>query len=46
LGIDVSPEAVTLWLKQLAQLGRACLELAKSDKGSAIRQRMGPGIQP
>ncbi len=36
--IDMSREAVTLRLKQLAQLRRACLELAKSNKSVEIQK--------
>ena len=34
--IDMSREVVTLRLTQLAKLRRACLELAKSSKGTEI----------
>jgi len=36
--IDMSREAVTLRLTQLAKLRRACLERAKSSKGTDIRK--------
>jgi len=36
--IDMSREAVTLRLTQLAKLRRACLELAKSQKSAEIRK--------
>jgi hypothetical protein len=35
--IDMSREAVTLRLIQVAKLRRACLALAKSNKGNEIR---------
>jgi len=34
--IDMTPAAVTLRLKQVAQLRRACLALAKSGKGLEV----------
>ncbi len=37
--IDMSREAVTLRLVQLAKLRLACLELAKSKKTNEIRKR-------
>lgn len=37
--IDMSREAVTLRLAQVAKLRRACLELAKSNKSTQIRTR-------
>jgi hypothetical protein len=36
--IDMSREAVTLRLTQVAKLRRACLELAKSNKSTEIRK--------
>jgi hypothetical protein len=36
--IDMSRDAVTFRLVQLAKLRRACLELAKSKKGADIRE--------
>lgn len=36
--IDMSREAVTLRLTQLAELRRTCLELAKSNKSTEIRR--------
>ncbi len=37
--IDMTPAAVTLRLKQVAKLRRACLSLAKSDKGLEIQKK-------
>ena len=37
--IDMSRDAVTLRLRQVAQLRRACLELAKSSTSLEIRRR-------
>ena len=37
--IDMSPAAVTLRLRQVSQLTRACLTLAKSSMGRRIRQK-------
>ena len=37
--IDMTPAAVTLRLKQVAQLRLACLALAKSSKSLEIRKR-------
>jgi len=37
--IDMSPEAVTLRLKQVAQLRKTCLALAKSGPGLEIRKK-------
>ena len=36
--IDMSPAAITLRLKQVSQLRRACLILAKSSAGLRIRR--------
>lgn len=35
--IDMSREAITIRLEQVAKLRRACLELAKSNKSAEIR---------
>jgi hypothetical protein len=45
--IDMSPRAVTLRLKQVGQLRRACLALANSSAGRKIRQRFAenPSVQ-
>lgn len=45
--IDMSPRAVTLRLRQVSQLRRACLALADSNVGRRIRQRSleNPSIQ-
>ena len=37
--IDMSPGAITLRLRQVSQLRRACLTLAKSSMGERIRRR-------
>ena len=37
--IDMSPKAVTLRLKQVSQLRKACLALARSSSGLKIRKR-------
>jgi hypothetical protein len=37
--IDMSPAAVTLRLKQVNQLRRTCLALAKSSVGQSIRKK-------
>jgi len=37
--IDMSREAVTLRLAQVAKLRRVCLELAKSSKSTEIRKK-------
>jgi hypothetical protein len=37
--IDMSPGAITLRLKQVAQLRKACLSLAKSGPGREICER-------
>ncbi len=37
--IDMTPAAVTLRLKQVAKLRRACLSLAKSSKGLEIQKK-------
>lgn len=36
--IDMSREAITLRLAQVAKLRRACLELAKSNKSDEVRK--------
>jgi hypothetical protein len=36
--IDMTPSAVTRRLRQVAQLRRACLSLARSSKGLEIRK--------
>jgi hypothetical protein len=37
--IDMSPRAITLRLKQVNQLRRACLALAQSSVGQKIQER-------
>ena len=37
--IDMHPAAITLRLRQVSQLRRACLTLARSSAGLRIRQR-------
>jgi len=37
--IDMSPDAITLRLRQVSQLTRTCLSLAKSSTALRIRQR-------
>jgi len=43
--IDMSPAAITRRLKQVSQLRRACLRLAKSRAGMDIRSRRAAGAQ-
>ena len=38
--IDMNPRAITLRLKQVEQLRRACLSLANSSVGREIKQRL------
>ena len=37
--IDMSPEAITRRLRQVAQLRKVCLELARSSTGLEIRRK-------
>jgi hypothetical protein len=39
--VDMSPKAVTLRLKQVAQLRRVCLALAKNQRGLKIQKERG-----